>query len=768
MFKLDSKKIWAISIFAIALAVRLIYFFQVKSNFPGWDTPTIDPLFHDLWAKQIAGGDILGSGPFFRAPLYAYFLGLIYSITGSSLITVKIIQHFIGSFTSAFIFLFTDRFFGRRIAIMAGIIAAFNWVFIYFEDELLLDSLLAPMMIAILWLLIRAYKKPSFSRFLSAGLILGLASITRPNFLILLPAIFIWFIFIFHKQYKNILIRYLGVLIGCFLIILPVTIRNAVVGDDFVLIASQGGINFYIGNNEHANGASAIMPEFGPTWQYADCEYLARYETGNLNRELKPSEVSSFYFGKGIDYIFSKPGEWLGLMFKKLSFFWSSYEISNNQNLYFFKKYASVTKLLPPFFMIISPLSIIGLWYLFRREKYYHIIGYSIVFYMVGVLFFFVNSRFRLPILTLLIILASLAFFEILDMAKQRENKKLIPVASAFILLIGFTNIDLFKIKHNNFAMSHFSLGNVYLKKGLSEKALKEYDNAIALADCVPSAHMNKGIIYFGRLDFEKARKEFELELEKCVNSPKSHNNLSVIDRLESNPESALEHASIAVSQAPQYLEAHVNKILALRMLGDDSTAYIVADNLTITFPDFLPGYYFKGKIQLDNGNIIEAEREFQYLINQGPVNIIEKYDLSTLYTSQTSFGYKPEKMPGLAYYELGLMRVREGKIDLSLNYFRSATEFIPDFPDAWSNLALTYDYLKDYQNALLAFKKAIELDPDNAVIYYNFGLTLGKVGLLKEAVEVFRIALEINPEFKDAREKYELTLALIEQSKEN
>jgi len=292
MFKLNSKKIWAISIFAIALTIRLIYFFQVKANFPGWDTPTIDPLFHDLWAKQIASGDIWGSGPFFRAPLYAYLLGLIYSITGPSLIAVKIIQHFIGAFTSAFIFLFTDRFFGRRTAIMAGLIAAFNWVFIYFEDELLLDSLLAPMMIGILWLLIKAYKKPSLTNFLVVGSALGIASITRPNFLILLPAILIWFISVWGKQYKLILTRYLAVFIGCFLIILPVTIRNFVVGDDFVLIASQGGINFYIGNNEYANGASAVMPEFGPTWQYADCEYLARYQSGNLNREMKQSEVA--------------------------------------------------------------------------------------------------------------------------------------------------------------------------------------------------------------------------------------------------------------------------------------------------------------------------------------------------------------------------------------------------------------------------------------------------------------------------------------------
>ena len=95
MRRIDSRFVWAAVIFLAALAVRLIYFFQVKANFPGWDSPTIDPLYHDLWARQIASGDLLGSGPFFRAPFYAYFLGLIYTIFGPSLAAAKIIPMFI-------------------------------------------------------------------------------------------------------------------------------------------------------------------------------------------------------------------------------------------------------------------------------------------------------------------------------------------------------------------------------------------------------------------------------------------------------------------------------------------------------------------------------------------------------------------------------------------------------------------------------------------------------------------------------------------------
>ena len=40
------------------------------------------------------------------------------------------------------------------------------------------------------------------------------------------------------------------------------TVRNYAVGDDFVPIASQGGLNFYLGNNASADGMAALAPEF--------------------------------------------------------------------------------------------------------------------------------------------------------------------------------------------------------------------------------------------------------------------------------------------------------------------------------------------------------------------------------------------------------------------------------------------------------------------------------------------------------------------------
>jgi tetratricopeptide (TPR) repeat protein len=767
MKRIKSEYLWALIIFAIALSLRIIYFLQVKAGFPGWDSPTIDPLYHDLWARQIASGDILGVGPFFRAPFYAYFLGLIYAVFGPSLAVSKIIQHIIGSATCSLIFLFSERYFGRRIAIVSGLVSAFYWVFIYFEDELLLDSLLVLFSLVLIWALMRAAEKTTMKWFFVAGMILGLAAITRPNYLVIWPVIAVWMFVVFGRKYKWVLARFTLLTLGCLIFILPVTLRNIIVGDDLVLIASQGGINFYIGNNERATGATAVMPEFGATWQYADCEYLARLETARLGQKMKPSEVSAFYYRRALRFIDEYPVKWLGLIFKKLSYFWNSYEISNNQNLYFFRRFASISGILPPLFFIISPLSIIGLVSIFRRERIYHIIGYFIIAYMLTVVAFFVTSRFRLPVLPLVIILASSALLRIVEKIKLKDFKTLIAICIALLILLPLTNIDLFGISHSSFAMSHFSLGNVYLKKRMPDEALDEYEKAIRLAPCVPSAHLNRGIIYFGRLDFENARREFLQEIDKCRRSARAHNNLSVLDRLQGDSESALRQARMAIAESPQYLEAYVNEILALRVLRDDASAYRVADSLTVIFPNYLPGHYFKGKMMSERGIPDSAESEFRLIIESAARNIIEKYDLSTIYSSQTPYGYKPERVLGLAYYELGLLTVQRGRMDSALTLFKKTTEFLPAYPDGWINLALAYDQNRLYRQALAAYQKSIELDPDNALAYYNLGLTLGKVGLFEEAVEAFRIAIEIKPDFPEAQQKLRLTQSLLKSSPE-
>ncbi|OQX88527.1 MAG: hypothetical protein B6D65_05840 [candidate division Zixibacteria bacterium 4484_93] len=110
-------------IILIAAAVRLVQILQLPA-FPLTYYPTVDALFHKLWAEQILRGNFLGDGAFFRAPFYPYFLAAIFKIFGTNLLISRVIQHIIGIGAVLLTYRLADRAFGKRAAFWAGIIAA--------------------------------------------------------------------------------------------------------------------------------------------------------------------------------------------------------------------------------------------------------------------------------------------------------------------------------------------------------------------------------------------------------------------------------------------------------------------------------------------------------------------------------------------------------------------------------------------------------------------------------------------------------------------
>jgi 4-amino-4-deoxy-L-arabinose transferase-like glycosyltransferase len=244
----DKERLFLLGVFLLAFILRLIYLLQVKSN-PHFFSPTMDPLYHDVWAQNIADGNWIGGRVFFRAPFYAYFLAVVYKVFGHDYIIPRLIQHIIGSFSCVLVYLVAKRLFSRRVAIVASLLAATYGMFFYFESELLLDSFLVFFDLLLILLLLKARDNPRFLNWLLCGMILGLSAITRPTILVFIPFVWLWIflLFIKHKKLKEVLAFCVIFVIGSALVISPVTLRDYLAGRDFVLIASQGGINFYIG-----------------------------------------------------------------------------------------------------------------------------------------------------------------------------------------------------------------------------------------------------------------------------------------------------------------------------------------------------------------------------------------------------------------------------------------------------------------------------------------------------------------------------------------
>ena len=65
--------------------MRLLHLWQMRGT-PFFSMLMGDARGYDQWAQRLAGGDWIGTDVFYQAPLYPYFLGVVYAVAGHDLL----------------------------------------------------------------------------------------------------------------------------------------------------------------------------------------------------------------------------------------------------------------------------------------------------------------------------------------------------------------------------------------------------------------------------------------------------------------------------------------------------------------------------------------------------------------------------------------------------------------------------------------------------------------------------------------------------------
>ncbi len=468
------------AIFAVALSLRLVYL-QQWQNCPIFTHPKIDEQYHDEWAQAIAAGETYEPGAYFRAPLYPAFLGAIYWVFGHSYYVPRLIQSMLTSLTCGLLFIVGRTVFGRWVGAVAGFAAATHWTLIFFDGELLIPPIIVFLDLVLVAILLKAARSPAVMWPALAGAVMGLSALARPNILLLGPAVVIWLIVLHRQRLRHALVCCVAVTAGCLLTVLPVTIRNYIVSKDFVLIASQGGLNFYIGNNARSDGRTALDME-GPL-DFWGTHYRATLRAEQaLGRELKPSEVSDYHYKLAWDFIRKHPVQALRLNLLKLRLFWSKWEIANNKNLYFWTpRFAPMVNWLPLSFGVVGPLGIVGLALCWRRRlELFPLWGFVLV-YMVSIVMFFCTARYRLPVVPVLILLATWAVFEAVRAMRGRRWRAVGLGVAILVPAVLLVHVTPHREAVANDFVSHTMLGHVYDDHGDPERAVEEYRMALSI-----------------------------------------------------------------------------------------------------------------------------------------------------------------------------------------------------------------------------------------------------------------------------------------------
>lgn len=709
---LKDKWLWILVV--TTFVVRLIYLIQLNQD-AGFQVPIIDELWHWQWAHEILEKSFLGDTAYFRAPLYPYFLAILAKLTSSSIFYSKLLQTLVACGTILFLYKLSYYLFNKTVAIIVGFIYAFYGTIIFYETMFLIPILFLFFTVWGMFRLIAYKDSRSLKTWLLTGIIFGLAVISRPNILIVLPFLALWLFWQMPSR-KSILHKIklpLIMIVGVIIIIAPITIRNFIVTGEFILISSQGGVNLYIGNNSDASGLSMRMPEIDnqdlTNWKYFQdvTKITAQKEAG---RELNETEQSSFWTNKAINFILENPNKFGNLLWQKTVYLFNGFENSDNSDLYFQRQKSSLYSLLVwkiekflmfPFGLLV-PLFFAGIYALRKKRKELQPIYIFIITYIPSIILFLVTARHRLVLIPFMIIIATAGIYTLIKNSKKYNFKNWIIITLLFLIPFVMVNRTWYLLGYSN-----------------------EYQS-----------YLNEGIKYFKMKDYVHAEQKYILANRAYSYSAPLQNNLGYTQFLLGKYNNAETNYLRAIQNDPNYFKAYNNYGLLLDKRGQLDSAINMYKMATTLF----------------DSSSAELSEHSRYFINMANTYIKMKQPDSAELAFEAAMNVAPNN--GNAFLSVATYYASTGKSRISDSLFTIANQKTELSAQNYLNWGLVVLSVKNYDKGIKLMHKAFERDHQLFQAPYCIGRAYyDKENAIDSVLKYLDQSLRISPYFAPALE---------------
>lgn len=475
------------AVLLFGLALRALYFWGYAHDYPLYRSPLVDALIYDRWSQAIAGGDIWGrsEGVFYRAPLYPYLVAAVRSVADRPMPGVMLLQGVLGLFLAGAAGVLGRRLGGGLAGLIAALLVVLYGPLLSAETKLLATTLGLGLHMASLLLLVRSAETPSMSRTLSAGVVLGLSVLVRPQWLLLAlvwPAVAAWPAAVDRAAVKAGARRFVPYLLGVALVVLPVAVRNRVVGGDWVLVSSNGGMTFFQGNNEeNQSGLLTVVKRFelfgSATEQRALETRVAEKVAG---RTLKPSETSKFFAGEAWHFILSRPADWVRLEAKKAYRFLTGYEYADNYSFYAEQERFAALRVAGLPFGVLLAAALLGCFVPIRDRATRRIVAVSALAGILSCLLFFVSSRYRMEAVPAFAVLGGVGIARWPRLWQTSRSRALVGLGAAVVAL-ALSFLPPGAPARSQESITWLQLGNALEQQDRPDEARPAYERSVQL-----------------------------------------------------------------------------------------------------------------------------------------------------------------------------------------------------------------------------------------------------------------------------------------------
>jgi 4-amino-4-deoxy-L-arabinose transferase-like glycosyltransferase len=391
VFEVENKAIFFILF--IALILRSLWALIVPVE------PVSDSIMYHEFAKVMSDS---GRYAFPAGNLTAYWpvgipaiYGGLYKVFGQHYEVIVVANVIIGLLTTHLIYLITLNWFNQKTALIAAFIYA-TW-----PSQIQFTSVLASELIFNLFVLAGIYfwikrAEKKLKMLIISSIFFAAAAYVRPIAL-LIPFILIGISFLSQVDLKKAMIQSIITSAVMAVLIAPWAYRNYQLFGEVVLISTNGGPVFWMGNNPDSKGEYMPLPEIEFDSEVQRAKYLKQ---------------------EAIEHIKAEPIIFVKRMAKRLIDYYRSENIGIVWNMGGLKQINADASLLTlklvssGYWMLILLLAIYGLWQLFKAEGFWQTITETPIFALLcyfTVLHVIIASgdRYHFPIIPFLAMLAA-------------------------------------------------------------------------------------------------------------------------------------------------------------------------------------------------------------------------------------------------------------------------------------------------------------------------------------------------------------------------